>query len=90
MGRVVGDERLAAAGGGVVARGGERGVQRERVAAGRLAQRGAARAAQAPAGGARQPPRQALHHARVEEVEHARCNITYIHSYYYPPSEYSL
>lgn len=73
MRRVVGEQRLAARLGRVVARGGERGVQRERVAAGGLAQR--AGAAQPPARAARQPPRQPLHHARVEEVEHTCYNV---------------
>lgn len=39
--------------------------------AGRLAQRTGA--AEPPAGAAGQAPREALHCARVEEVEHARC-----------------
>jgi hypothetical protein len=71
MGRIVGEKRLGACGGGVVARGGERGGERERVARRRLAQR--ACAAQPPARAAHQSPRQPLHHARVEEIEHARC-----------------
>lgn len=72
MRREVCDERLPAVLGSVVPRGRECGAQRERVPAGRLAQR--AGAAQPPARAARQPPRQPLHHARVEEVEHASWN----------------
>lgn len=72
MRRVVGHERLPARRDRVVPRGGERGVQRERVPADGLAQR--AGPAQSPVRRAEQAPRESFHHTRVEEVEHSRCN----------------
>lgn len=71
--RVISDKSFSSVGSSIVPGGSERCPQCQRVSTRWFPQW--TRAAQPPTRRPHQSPRQSFHHTRVEEIEHARCNV---------------